>query len=152
MKFKILALVFMTLFSMEAFAAEGDNLGLGVILGEPTGITGKYLLSDDSAIDAGAGWQTSGDDRIHVYADYLYHINDLFDVGTGSLPLFFGAGLRFISIEDDDDEFGIRLPVGLEYIFPKLPIRIFGEVVPVLDLTPDTEFDLDAGIGIRYFF
>lgn len=152
MKYKVIVLAFMILSSVEALASEGDNLGFGVILGEPTGITGKYFLSDESAIDAGAGWETSGDDRIHVYADYLYHINDLFDVGKGSLPLFFGAGLRFISIQDDDDELGIRLPVGLEYVFPKLPIRIFGEVVPVLDLTPDTEFDLDAGVGIRYFF
>ena len=152
MKFKILVLAFMILFCVEAFASENNNLGLGVILGEPTGVTGKYILNDESAIDAGAGWETSGDDRIHVYADYLFHINDLFDVGTGSLPLFFGAGVRFISIEDDDDELGIRLPVGLEYVFPKLPIRIFGELVPVLDLTPDTELDLEGGIGIRYFF
>jgi len=152
MKFKIVVITLIVLFSAQVFAAEDDNLGFGVILGEPTGITAKFLLSDESAIDAGAGWDTSGDDRIHVYADYLFHINDLFDVGKGSLPLFFGAGLRFISIEDDDDELGIRLPVGLEYVFPKLPIRIFGELVPVLDLTPDTEFDMDGGVGIRYFF
>jgi len=42
--------------------------------------------------------------------------------------------------------------MGLEYVFPKLPIRIFVELVPVLDLTPDTELDLDGGAGIRYFF
>ncbi len=152
MKVKIVIVALLVLFSGIALAAENNNLGLGVILGDPTGITGKYFLSAESAIDAGAGWETSGDDRFHVYADYLFHINDLFEVGKGSLPLFFGAGLRFISLEDDDDELGIRLPVGLEYVFPKLSIRIFGELVPVLELTPDTEFDLDAGVGIRYFF
>jgi hypothetical protein len=152
MNVKIVVVVLIVLISAKAMAAEDNNLGLGVVLGEPTGITAKYLLSDDSAIDAGAGWETSGDDRIHIYADYLLYINDLFDVGTGSLPLYFGAGIRFISIEEDDDELGIRLPVGLEYVFPKLPIRVFGELVPVLDLTPDTEFDLDGGVGIRYSF
>jgi len=152
MRIKIVIVALMVLSSAMAFAAEENNLGLGVILGNPTGITGKYFLDAESAIDAGAGWETSGDNRFHVYADYLYHINDLFDVGKGSLPLFFGVGLRFISIEDDDDELGIRLPVGLEYVFPKLPIRLFGELVPVLDLTPDTEFSLDGGVGIRYFF
>ncbi len=152
MKVKLIVLTLMVLVSGVAHAAADNNLGFGVILGDPTGITGKYFLSEESAIDAGAGWKTSGDDRIHIYGDYLYHINDLFDIGAGTLPLFFGAGLRFISIEDDEDEFGIRLPVGLEYVFPKLPIRIFGEIVPVLDLTPDTEFELDGGVGIRYFF
>lgn len=152
MRIRIIVVVLLVLISANVLAAEDDNLGFGVIIGEPTGITAKYVLNDKSAIDAGAGWKTSGDDRIHVYTDYLIYINDLFDVGAGSLPLYFGAGIRFISIEDDDDELGIRLPLGLEYIFPKLPIRIFGEIVPVLDLTPDTEFDVDGGVGIRYFF
>ena len=152
MNVKIVVVALVVLISANAMAAEDDNLGLGVVLGEPTGITAKYVLNDKSAIDAGAGWETSGDDRIHVYADYLLYVNDLFDVGTGSLPLYFGAGIRFISIEDDDDELGIRLPVGIEYIFPKLPVRIFGEIVPVLDLTPDTEIDVDGGVGILYFF
>ena len=71
---------------------------------------------------------------------------------TAKCILFFGAGIRYVSNEDDDDELGIRLPVGLEYVFQNVPVRIFVEWVPVLDLTPDTELDMEGGVGIRYFF
>jgi len=152
MKYKYIFFALLVLLASNALASEDKNLGLGIILGEPTGITGKYIIDEDSAIDAGAGWKTSGTDKFHIYGDYLYHLNDIFDVSKGKLPLFFGAGIRYVSNEDDDDELGIRLPVGLEYVFQNVPIRVFGELVPVLDLTPDTELDMEGGVGIRYFF
>ena len=112
----------------------------------------KFFIDENNAIDFGAGWQISDTDNFHIYGDYLYHLNYLLDVSEGTFPLFFGAGVRYVINEDDDDELGIRLPVGLEYIVQHVPIRIFIELVPVLDLTPDTEFELDGGVGARYFF
>jgi hypothetical protein len=52
----------------------------------------------------------------------------------------------------DDARLGARIPVGLEYIFPDQHFDIFLEVVPLLDLIPDTDFTLNAAIGARYFF
>ena len=40
----------------------------------------------------------------------------------------------------------------LNYIFETSPFDVFLEVVPVLDLAPDTEFDFNAAIGARFFF
>jgi hypothetical protein len=40
----------------------------------------------------------------------------------------------------------------LTYIFQSAPVDIFFEVVPILDLVPDTEFDLNAALGARFFF
>ncbi|MBP2681688.1 MAG: hypothetical protein H6Q78_1551, partial [Candidatus Krumholzibacteriota bacterium] len=45
-----------------------------------------------------------------------------------------------------------RVPVGLTYIFDGAPLDIFFEIVPILDLIPDTEFDANAAIGIRFYF
>jgi len=47
---------------------------------------------------------------------------------------------------------GLRIPVGLEYIFSGERVDIFLEIVPLLDLVPDTDFSLNGGIGVRYFF
>jgi len=47
---------------------------------------------------------------------------------------------------------GVRIPVGINYIFAKAPLDIFLEIVPMLELVPRTEFNLNGGIGIRYFF
>jgi hypothetical protein len=152
MKIKCFVIVLIIFIATNALALERKKFGVGVIVGEPTGITIKYMLDDKSAIDAGVGWETSGDNEFHIYGDYLYHMNDLIKVPQGKLPLYFGGGLRFIDREKKKDKFGIRIPVGIEYLFGNVPLGAFFELVPILNLTPDTEFDFEAGIGIRFFF
>ena len=152
MKIKCCVIVLIIFIATNALALERKKFGVGVILGEPTGITIKYMLDDKTAIDAAVGWETSGDNEFHIHGDYLYHMNDLIKVPQGKLPLYFGGGLRFIDRERKDDKFGIRIPVGLEYLFENVPLGAFFELVPILNLTPDTEFDFEAGIGIRFFF
>jgi hypothetical protein len=152
MKLKYLIISVILFSAANVFAVESERFGFGVIAGEPTGITGKYIIDDKSALDVGVGWETSGDDEFHIYGDYLYHLYDLFKVKKGKLPFYFGGGVRFVDREKKDDKFGIRVPVGIEYFFEKVPLRAFLELVPVLNLTPDTDFDLEGGIGIRFFF
>ena len=152
MKIKCFVIVLIIFIATNALALERKKFGVGVIAGEPTGITVKYMLDDKSAIDAGVGWETSGDNEFHIYGDYLYHMNDLIKVPHGKLPLYFGGGLRFIDREKKKDKFGIRIPVGIEYLFGNVPLGAFFELVPILNLRPDTEFDFEAGIGIRFFF
>ena len=152
MKAKLIIIPLMVFLANNVFAIERNRFGIGVIAGEPTGITAKYMLDDKSAIDAGIGWETSGDNEFHIYGDYLYHMYDLIKVPHGKLPLYFGVGARFIDRDKKDDKFGVRIPVGIEYLFEKVSLGAFLELVPVLDLTPDTDFDLEGGIGIRFFF
>lgn len=47
---------------------------------------------------------------------------------------------------------GIRAPIGLAYLFPERSWEIFGEVAPILDFTPSTRVEFNAGFGIRYYF
>jgi hypothetical protein len=53
----------------NALAIERKKFGIGVIAGEPTGITGKYMIDNNSAIDAGVGWETSGNNEFHSRVD-----------------------------------------------------------------------------------
>ena len=41
--------------------------------------------------------------------------------------------------------------VGLSYMFADAPFDLFVEIVPILDLVPDTDFDLNAAIGVRWY-
>jgi len=152
MKAKYCAMLLIILLSANVCAMERKKNGIGVIAGDPTGITGKLLIDNNNAIDAGIGWKTSGDNELHIYGDFLYHWYDIFEVKQGMLPLYFGGGVRFINRDNNDDKFGIRMPVGMEYMFEKISLGAFLELVPVLNLTPDTDFDLEAGMGIRLFF
>lgn len=131
-------------------AAAQGNFGLGIILGEPTGVSAKLWLTDRTAIDAAAAWSFSNDAAFHLHADYLFHNFDLISVEKGKLPVYFGIGGR-VKFEDDS-KVGVRIPVGLAYIFDGAPMDIFFEVVPILDLAPDTDFTANGAIGIRYFF
>ena len=144
--------IIVVLLATSALAADGRTFGIGVIAGEPTGITGKYMLNETNAIDGGIGWETSGDNEFHIYGDYLFHIYDLITVKKGSLPVYFGGGLRYVDRDKKDNKFGIRIPVGVEYLFEGVALGAFAELVPVLNLTPDTDFDLEGGIGIRFYF
>jgi len=152
MKEKLIIVFLFVLIATNALALERKKFGLGVMAGDPTGLTAKYMIDVYSGIDAAIGWETSGDSEFYISSDYLYHIYDLIKIPKGIFPLYFGGGLRFIDRDKRDNKFGIRIPVGVEYLFLNNSLGAFGELVPVLDLTPDTEFDLEFGIGIRYFF
>jgi len=41
---------------------------------------------------------------------------------------------------------------GINYLFEGVPLDIFLELVPILDLAPEMGFDFNGAIGIRYFF
>jgi len=143
---------FFILLATSALAADQRRFGLGIIAGEPTGITGKYMLNASNAIDGGVGWKTSGDNEFHIYADYLIHFHHLIEAQQGELPVYIGGGLRWVKREKKDNKLGIRIPFGVEYRFGGGSLGAFAEVVPIMNLTPDTEFDLEGGIGIRFYF
>jgi hypothetical protein len=110
------------------------------------------MMNDVKAIDGGIGWKSSGDNDFHIYADYLFHMYDLIKIRHGKLPLYFGGGLRFINRDNGDDKFGARIPVWVEYLFEDVSLGAFFELAPIINVTPDTDFDLEGGIGIRFFF
>jgi hypothetical protein len=113
-------------------------------------VSAKLWITERTAVDMAAAWSFSDEEAFHLHADYLLHNFDLINVEQGRLPLHFGIGgrLKF----EDESRFGVRIPVGLTYIFDGAPIDIFFEVVPILDLIPDTDFSANAAIGARFFF
>jgi hypothetical protein len=147
-----LLLALITVLFAATATAGGGSFGLGIILGEPTGIGGKLNLSKRNAIDGAIAWSVEEDNDLHIHGDYLYHNYTVFNIQSGELPLYFGVGGRIRLREIHDDRVGIRFPVGLDYIFSTAPFDIFFEIVPILDLAPETDFDLNAAIGGRFFF
>ncbi|MCH8495173.1 MAG: hypothetical protein LAT57_06010 [Balneolales bacterium] len=133
----------------QAQTSNGD-FGLGVILGEPTGVSAKLFLGESRAFDFGAAWSFGNNSSMHLHADYLIHRFDLIQVESGRLPLYYGIGTRLRLA--DDAQLGIRIPIGFSYYFENDPIELFFEIVPILDLAPKTSFSGNSGIGIRYYF
>jgi len=156
--FLILAIPAVLVSSNLALAQE-RGVGLGVILGEPTGLSFKGWITKTSALDAGLAWSFGRYDALHVHWDYLFHAFNVFPVQEGKLPMYFGIGGRFKFGDEsdthshhDENRVGIRIPLGLDYLFEKVPVDIFLELVPILDLAPASEFNFNAGLGARFFF
>jgi hypothetical protein len=149
-KILLLLIACATLASAGA-SAQDQGFGIGMILGEPTGVSMKNWLTHKTAFDLAVAWSFSGrDDALHIHGDYLIHDFSLIPVDKGQFPLYFGIGGRIKF--SDDVNVAVRIPVGLDYLFADAPVDIFIEVAPMLELTPDTDFDMNGGVGVRYFF
>ena len=148
---KRLLLVFAAVLFFPTASQAQNDLGVGVILGEPTGLSAKLWVSDSNAFDAGLAWSFANDTSIQMHADYLYHRVHFFDKNDfeGRVPVYFGLGGRMIL--DDDSRIGVRFPVGVGHTLQHFPIELFAEIVPILDIAPDTDFDLNGAVGIRYY-
>lgn len=129
---------------------QNERIGAGIIVGEPTGLSFKYWLTEKTALDAGFAWSFVDENAFQIQADYLIHNFSLIKVSEGKLPFYFGIGGRLKL--SHDVILSVRVPLGLAYIFRDEPIDIFLEIVPILDLLPKTDFTISAAIGGRYFF
>lgn len=143
--------------------AQNKIFGLGISIGEPTGINAKLWVSPKNALDFGLGLSIGGDrmsnfdqqydgsGRIHFHVDYLFHIFNA--VGSNNqFPIYYGIGSRFNTGGGYLNSLAVRFVAGLAWIPEETPIDLFVEFVPSLQLTSESGFAIDSAIGIRYFF
>jgi hypothetical protein len=143
-------IIIITLFFAINISAQSKGIGLGLIVGEPTGISFKYWTGSTTAFDAALAWSFIDEGAFHIHGDYIFHNMRLISVPEGTLPFYYGIGVRIKT--SNDTRLGVRVPLGLAYLFNNAPIDIFLEVVPILDLTPKTDFSINAALGARYYF
>jgi hypothetical protein len=129
------------------------KVGLGVTLGEPMGGTIKYWLNDTMAVDGAAGWSSHDNTDFYLHGDVLWHNFDLIPVPRGRMPVYIGVGglVRFRN-DGDDNQVGIRLPLGVDYMFENAPVDVFAEIGPAIDVSPDVRGDFTGGVGVRFWF
>jgi hypothetical protein len=135
-----------------AFALTPGRLGAGIVVGEPTGVSAKYWLNHDIAIDGSFGIRLRDADDVYLNGDLLWHNYNLIPVSTGRMAAYIGAGPSVLFRHEEDNRFGVRVPVGLAYKFENKPVDVFAEFAPILDLSPDVRGDFNVGIGVRYWF
>jgi len=141
--------------------------GLGIILGEPSGITGKYWMDRRTAIDTTLSF--SFDDYFLMYADYLYHFPAAFGRSSefiSQLNPYVGGGLELL-IQTKDTGFkdrtyfrsdqgsaglAIRIPLGIEWRPANPPLGVFAEIAPGVGVIPATYGYVQGGVGIRFYF
>ena len=147
----------------EAAAETGDTdkgvFGVGLIIGEPTGVSAKYYLGNDTAVDGAIGFAPIGN-GVQVHADFLWHPWILEQQESFVLPLYIGIGGRVLDRNgrgDDEDHIriGARGVVGILFDFTSVPIDVFAELAGIVDLRTKGDavgVDINAGAGVRYYF
>lgn len=160
MNMKKLLIPFLFAVSPFSVLANDEGLGVGLIAGSPTGLSMKYWTGKNVAIDAAAEWSTSGNDKFYFHADYLLHDYSLIKQTElkAKLPLYYGLGV-FIKLKEDvpgkgndDDILAVRVPIGISSQFTDSRLEVFVEIVPALELSPDTDLNIDAALGGRFYF
>jgi hypothetical protein len=168
-------LITLVIGSPNAHAASGGGygpggpFGLGIVIGEPTGLTAKYRMNSEQAFDIGLSFDVSH--WFLIYSDWLYH----FPGGFGNKAPFFQQTTPYIGIGgllifSNRDEWetrhwryysttsssrtavGVRIPLGAEWRAPSIPLGVFVELVPGLVIVPATDGFFQAGIGARFYF
>lgn len=152
MKQLIYLIIFLSVNSARATVAQ-----LGIILGSTSGLSFKSELDDNRAIDAALSYSIQGKYGLSLHGDYLFNKVRQFSFSQLSpVYLYYGLGARTLNIRTGTDEgdtrIGVRVPVGVHYRTTGPDLEFFGEVVPIVDLTPSSEINVDVGLGVRVIF
>jgi len=142
-------------------ARTQGKFGVGLIIGEPTGLAWKYRLSGMNAVDGAVGF--SPGDRFRFHADYLWEKRSFQEE---NLLLHYGAGVavgaggpEYLALDRGDTYvlvqrelgFALRGVVGLTYEIPRSPFDAFVEVAPLLIFSPASGVGFDAALGVRIY-
>jgi hypothetical protein len=151
--------------------------GVGAVVGDPTGLSGKVWIGSTNAIDAGLGFYGYGFrggcfrdrdgraicDRRYGYGSTSFHVDYLWEsklVEAKSklqLDWHIGAGGRVFFLGDpcayDCWDLGARAPVGLDLTFNQPSfLEVFLEIAPVFYVVPSMFAAAEGGLGVRGYF
>jgi len=150
--------------------------GVGVMLGDPTGLSGKAWLSRTNAIDVGLGayaWGPPGDcvrggpvpaacahgwdqSTISVHADYLWE-SKIVAGHVAQLDWHIGGGARALFVSGpcvgDCWDLGARAPIGLDLTFQQPTfLEVFLELAPAFYVVPVAFLSFEGALGVRGYF
>jgi len=162
----LIALLFITRQSNAQSAAPANttsyNFAAGLKFGGyENGISGKYFIADNTALEGVLGFRSGG-----LVVTGLYELNmEAFNVpelkfyygfgghvgavGSGSYERFNGGREVY---SNNQILLGADGVVGLEYIIPQSPIAVSLDLNPRVELATGPFFDIAPGLGVKYFF
>lgn len=140
-------------------AVARADLGVGLFVGQPTGLDLKIGLERRTALDVVIGWDRLNDGRVdYAHATFLANLGVArgrsvlvpFRIGVG-VAVFDGAGAF-----GDEVNVAVRAPIELGLRFRRTPVELYGELALTLTLIDGNDnhddVDGDGGVGLRVYF
>jgi hypothetical protein len=154
---RLLLPVLVVLGLLAAPRAARADIGLGLFLGEPTGLDIKIGLAARSAIDVVLGLSEFDDDS-GGYGHLTYLVTPFAGRGRAVIvPFRVGIGAALYEGFGDDLAVAARAPLEVGFVFTRTPIELYLELAFKITFInapddDDVEADLDGGLGIRFYF
>jgi len=151
-------IVAVALVCAAAGTADAMHLGVGPMIGVPLGLSAKLYTAPSLALDAGVGYSWWQDSSVQVHGDLMFHSHHLTSnpAREGALGLYMGLGAQVRMAGGPEDPVvasALRMPLGLEYIFPNARFSLYAEAVPRFNLgTTDEYFGGDGVFGFRIYW
>jgi hypothetical protein len=159
----LIALISLSVTDLKAGPPMGREFGLGLMAGEPTGITAKIWTKSNTAFAISLGNSYLGKYRFGL--DYLWHTNAF---NSQVIGLYFGPGVA-IGVgesggwwyskngktwykEESDIGIGVRGLLGINIIPRNTPLEFFAEIGLMVGVNPSTSVNTEGAIGFRYYF
>ena len=165
LKISLIAVFFVISTSMSySFSPKGKDLGVGLIVGDHSGVTLKLWDSKDVAYNFHVGNSYFGD--LTLGADYMQHYNafesNVFNlhlaagaiVGTGKGGNWFREGNKGSWYYREDGGIGIaaRAMIGVNFVPKNSPFEITFQIGPVLGITPKFGgFGYESDLSFRFY-
>jgi hypothetical protein len=145
-------------------ANRAGKFGVGVIIGNPSGLTGKYWFDRTWALSFEAGFPGEAGSLLPSFAqpnvggsvDVTYHKYYIFGKRNWfayNCPIYFGGGVWTYLPNGGTPQTGVRGDLGVTMLFPGSPFDVFVQASPSVRLTNGVGYtNLGGGLGGRYYF
>lgn len=147
----------------------GKTFGVGLQLGAPTALTGKLRLEYNSALifSLGGGWSWWRNFGFELSVGYVIHPSTLASYEPLDLNWYVGGALdvafygsRYVRPGSPVFYYGYyspvgiggHIPVGLDFQLRAIPLSIYLELTPGIEIFPFIGPRLGGALGARFFF
>ncbi len=166
-KYILFSTIFMFLLmsapALKSSAPMGRDFGLGIMIGEPTGLTAKIWTAPNTAFAISLGNSYLGSFRVGL--DYVWHFNAF---NSQVISLYAGPGVaigvgesggwwyskrdKYWYKQNDELGVGVRGLFGVNIVPRNTPLEFFGEIGIMVGLVPSSHTNAEGAIGFRYYF
>lgn len=136
------------------------GFGIGVVLGEPTGLTFAVRPNSWNAVQGHLSYSLISD-RARANVDYLQSVAVIQPSSARmEFPVYIGIGGTVGVTDDGPGPFGDnatawvggRVPFGITMLPDDVPVEVFAEIAPTVYVLPETTPGLEGGLGVRAYF
>jgi hypothetical protein len=147
----------------EAAAKNEKAFGLGVVVLEPTGLTGKLFLTETLAFQFDAAFIFWNREALVGFVDFVWHPAVVTENKYFMLVWYFGVGVG-TGIDapwhkngkgkdwEPNSCFWVHAPFGFSFLFDRVPVEAFVQFGPASRFYPFWDWDIFGALGGRWYF